>query len=321
MPIPITCSVCSASYTLKDGFTGSRVKCPGCGNVLDVPAGAPVPPAPAETSRTEPGDYPEDLPDEFRRDKFLLRQKVWSIKQKYRVSDETGEPILHVERPVYLAQGCLAVFAGMAIILGGIFGAVMLAGERGAGDVAIALGIALGVAGVVAGVIVMIALYPRRHVAFYADESKRELLLEVKQDSKLAVINFWYTLTDRDGAVLARFRKNYLHGIFRNRWYIHGPDGDILFEVKEDSIILSLLRRTIGGFAEEIPLLGLALAAALRTNFVFTRAGGLDVIGEFNRRLTIVDRYVLDLTADGGRHLDRRVAVAMGVMLDTGEGR
>jgi hypothetical protein len=44
-------------------------------------------------------------------------------------------------------------------------------------------------------------------------------------------------------------------------------------------------------------------------------------VGEFNRKFTILDRYVLDLSRDSARALDRRVAVAMGVMLDTGERR
>jgi hypothetical protein len=44
-------------------------------------------------------------------------------------------------------------------------------------------------------------------------------------------------------------------------------------------------------------------------------------VGEFNRKFTLLDRYVLDLSQDSGRALDRRVAIAMGVMLDTGERR
>jgi len=43
--------------------------------------------------------------------------------------------------------------------------------------------------------------------------------------------------------------------------------------------------------------------------------------GEFNRKLTILDRYVLDMRADTTRSLDRRIALALGVMLDTGERR
>ena len=45
------------------------------------------------------------------------------------------------------------------------------------------------------------------------------------------------------------------------------------------------------------------------------------IIGEFNRKFTLLDRYVLDLTRDPGITLDRRVALALGGMLDTGERR
>ena len=40
-----------------------------------------------------------------------------------------------------------------------------------------------------------------------------------------------------------------------------------------------------------------------------------------NRKFTVLDRYVLDLTADEERALDRRIALASGIMLDTGERR
>jgi len=88
------------------------------------------------------------------------------------------------------------------------------------------------------------------------------------------------------------------------------PAGAIISVIKEDSIILSLLRRVLG------PALGL-----LRTNFVFFKGNSDHPIGEFNRKFTLLDRYVLDLTSDPEHSLDRRVALALGVMLDTGEGR
>jgi uncharacterized protein YxjI len=321
MPIPITCSVCGAAYTLRDEYAGRRVKCPKCQNVLDLPE----PPAEAvvvvEEEVVAEDGFPDHVPEAFRRHKFLLRQKFWAIKEKYRVADEEGEPILYVERPAHLTRGCLALMAGIPIILVGIIAAVVMVEDARGDQASAAAGIAVGVVAFLLGLALIVALYPRRHVQFFADESKTDLLLEVKQESKFGLVNFWYTLTDADGQVLARFRKNHLHSILRKRWFIHGPDGETLFVVKEDSIILSLLRRTVGAVFDEIPLVGVALAAVLRTNFVFTRAGELEVIGEFNRRLTVLDRYVLDLTDDEGRVLDRRVAVAIGVLLDTGERR
>jgi len=40
-----------------------------------------------------------------------------------------------------------------------------------------------------------------------------------------------------------------------------------------------------------------------------------------NRKFTILDRYVLDLTVDKEHRLDRRIALALGILLDTGERR
>ena len=62
----------------------------------------------------------------------------------------------------------------------------------------------------------------------------------------------------------------------------------------------------------------------LRTNFILVvpRGGEVEAMrGEFNRNFTIFDRYVLDLTRDRPRTIDRRLAVALGVLLDTGEHR
>ena len=95
----------------------------------------------------------------------------------------------------------------------------------------------------------------------------------------------------------------------RKRWYVETAAGQVIALAIEDSIVLSLLRRVLG-----------SLFGLLRTNFVLVHPDGR-VLGEFNRKFTLLDRYVLDLTADPERHLDRRVALALGVMLDTGERR
>ncbi|MDH5639457.1 MAG: hypothetical protein OEZ04_13305, partial [Nitrospinota bacterium] len=90
------------------------------------------------------------------------------------------------------------------------------------------------------------------------------------------------------------------------------PNGAPLFTAIEDSGLKSILRRLLG------PLFGL-----LRTNFLFLKGDGAfnECLGEFNRKLSLTDKYVLDLTADRKKEIDRRLAVAMAVMLDTGERR
>ncbi len=114
----------------------------------------------------------------------------------------------------------------------------------------------------------------------------------------------------KGGEPIARLRKAYVHNVVRKRWYVETPGGQPLAMAIEDSIVLSLLRRVLG------PFFGF-----LRTNFVFVRGGDAEVFGEFNRKFTLLDRYVLDLRADPERTFDRRIALALGIMLDTGEGR
>jgi hypothetical protein len=163
---------------------------------------------------------------------------------------------------------------------------------------------------VVGLLVVAVGLSAKRHVTFYRDQTKGDKLLEVLQDRKWQPITATYTVRDRAGRTLALLWKNYLYNVVRKRWYVKAADGTTSYVAKEDSMILSLLRRMLG------PLFGL-----LRTNFVILRAQSEDVVGEFNRKLTILDRYVLDLKADRSRAFDRRVALALGVMLDTGERR
>jgi hypothetical protein len=153
------------------------------------------------------------------------------------------------------------------------------------------------------------ALARKRHITVYRDDTRREILLNVMQDDRIQLLTASYTVAGPDGVKLARLYKNRLRNLLRKRWYCLAAGGDLVFTAKEDSMIMSILRRFLFGF------FGL-----LRTDFIFL---GKDetVVGEFNRRLTILDRYVLDLTADPLRSVDRRVALAMGVLLDTGEKR
>jgi hypothetical protein len=235
-----------------------------------------------------------------------------AINQKYHVWDERGNSILFVERPTYLLRTIVvalaAVFGGVVLTLSAVFSGVAVAKHSTVGAVVLAMVVVvIGLCGLIA----LIAwLSPKRHVTFYRDESKGELLLDVLQDHKFWLIKATYTIRDAAGETLGVLHKNYLYNFFRKRWDCVGADGAMICVAREDSLLLSLLRRWIG------PLLG-----ALRANFLIFEGDSDKIIGEFNRKLTILDRYALDLRADPERTLDRRIALALGVMLDTGERR
>jgi uncharacterized protein YxjI len=298
MAVLVACE-CGNSYDLKDEFAGRLVQCPTCGRPARASSGG------VATTQEDPA---------FDRDVFLLRQQMLRISEKYDVGDEQGNKIIFVERPAHFLRNLGSLVAVLAII----FSSVALAGTFEDTPAATPSGIdtlkaiaALLLIFVVAPV-VGIALSVKRHVTFYRDASKRERLLDILQDKKFQPITKTYTVRDARGRPIARLGKNWLFNLIRKRWYVWGPgpDRQLRFLAKEDSVILSLLRRFIG------PLFGL-----LRTNFIFLPAGTEDVIGEFKRKLTILDRYVLDMSADPQRLMDRRIAIALGVMLDTGERR
>jgi uncharacterized protein YxjI len=260
----------------------------------------------------------EEPPDEiaapestFDRDRFLLRQKALAIKEKYYVTDDTGSPLMFVERPALLGQqllmlaGVASTFFGGTFIMSRVVG--ILGATPGSGFAAI-LGIVGFLAVLAATAYVFFLLVPKRHITFYTDDSKTEKLLEIRQLNKFEFPFKNFSILDAQGDIIGSLRKNVLFDYIRRRWQVLNRDGMQLCIAKEDSIILSLLRRT-----------GIPIFLFLRTNFIFLR--GDEVIGEFNRKLTLLDRYVLDLTSDRERTFDRRIALALGVMLDTGERR
>lgn len=243
----------------------------------------------------------------FDRDVFLLRERILTITSKYEVQGADGTPILYVERPTYLFRTILAFLAGtVAASLTLVWMTLVVRWLRL--DLGGALIILAGLAPATF-LVVSMSLRPLRHVTIYRNESRGEILLRVRQDQRWAVLTRTYTVMTVADEILARLRKRYVHNIIRKRWYVEAPAGPVVGLAIEESIVLALLRRVLG-----------SLFGLLRTNFVLVRPDGA-VLGEFNRKFTILDRYVLDLSGDPERYLDRRVALALGIMLDTGEGR
>jgi hypothetical protein len=292
--ITVACP-CGEVYELKPEYAGRLLECPVCERHLRAGRGL------ASSRPPTPGADPA-----FDRDVFLLRERVLSISSKYEVWAEDGTPIAYVERPTYPVRTLLAYVAGAVaafIVLGWVASA---SSNAAVNALAALLGWGLALA---TFMVVSMSARPLRHVTVYRDDTRREILLRVLQDQRVAVLVRTYTVTRGDGTPLARLGKSYVHNIVRKRWTIADAEGRLRALAIEESIVLSILRRVLG-----------SLFGVLRTNFVFVRPDG-EVLGEFNRKFTLLDRYVLDVTADEERTLDRRIVLATGIMLDTGERR
>jgi uncharacterized protein YxjI len=297
MTVVVTCQ-CSKTFELKDEFAGRLVKCPKCG-----------------TTNRAPGDKltPKSQADPvFDRDVFLLRQKALAIKEKYAVSDEAGQQIMYVERPAHAFRNLLATLAAVLTMFVVMTPTIMIAdtiqksGSPAGATVALTIGIILSFAALI---VVGVGLSKKRHVTFYRGQQKGDKVLEILQFKKFEFFTSTFVVQDAHGQPIAKLQKNMLSNILRKRWRAQTMDGLPILEAREDSMILSLLRRLLG------PFFGL-----LRTNFILIDPTG-KLVGEFQRKFTILDRYALDMKADANRNIDRRLAIAVGVVLDTGEKR
>ena len=94
--------------------------------------------------------------------------------------------------------------------------------------------------------------------------------------------------------------------MLRRTWVIRDAAGQEIAQAREDSWAKALFRRF--------------LSDLMRTDFEILLADG-SRIGVLHRKFTIADKYVLDLTGDPLRRLDRRIAVGLAILLDTAEGR
>jgi predicted Zn finger-like uncharacterized protein len=311
MAIAISCPSCQSRFSLKDDFAGKQVRCPRCQNVLVVPeeeidlSQFPVAAGSGEESAATGGIHPH-----FLHDIFFIKQQVLRVNENYDIMNENKEKLFYATRPTFILATCgvliLGGFIFVACLLAFSFLADLMFGKDGT-VIGVLIGMVVGFFGLLG---IAVWLYPKRHISVYVDESKAQLLLEIKQDKKLELVNATFTIIDPQVGIIGHLKKNYLMNLIRRQWQILDANGELIAHAKEDSIILSLLRRMLGH------MFGL-----LRTNFIFEFPDSEKIFGEYNRKFTLTDQYVMDLKKDRKRRFDRRIAIGMAIMLDTGERR
>jgi len=118
-----------------------------------------------------------------------------------------------------------------------------------------------------------------------------------------------YVITGDRWARLGELRKNFTTSLVRSTWEIWDGNGTLVATAQERSIVLALVRR----FVDALPL-------PIPYQFEVRALDGTP-LGTFRRLRTLRDRYVLDLSGDTDRQIDRRLALALAVALDALQGR
>jgi hypothetical protein len=152
----------------------------------------------------------------------------------------------------------------------------------------------------------------KEDIRFYADESETQELFRLKARSMLDIGGSRYDVLvgeDRIGLLSHKFRESLL----RSTWHIGGPDEQEVGLARERSRAGAIARRVV----DFIPYVGAYVP--IPYNFEILVDG--EVVGGMDRKFKVRDQYVLDLSGDRDRTIDRRVAVALAVGLDALQNR
>jgi uncharacterized protein YxjI len=153
----------------------------------------------------------------------------------------------------------------------------------------------------------------KEDIRFFADESESDELFRIKARSMFDIGGARYDVTDAAGGAIGVLEHAFKQSLFRSTWKVTDAGGGEVMTAQERSLPMAIVRRLI----DFVPDFGGLIP--IPYNFDLLMDGS--VIGHMNRKFQLRDRYVLDLTGDHQRRLDRRLAVALAIGLDTLQNR
>ena len=151
----------------------------------------------------------------------------------------------------------------------------------------------------------------KEHITFFADEAETQEAFHIKARSFLDTGGSKYDVVA--GGETIGVLEHLLKSILRTTWRISDGSGEEVGMVHERSLPTAILRRAI----DFVPDVGGLIP--IPYNFDILVDGS--VAGTMNRKFQLRDRYVLDLSADPDKRLDRRLAIALAIGLDTLQNR
>jgi hypothetical protein len=152
----------------------------------------------------------------------------------------------------------------------------------------------------------------KEDIRFYADEQETDELFRIKARSIFDIGSARYDVTDAQGAPIGGLQHVFGKSLVRSTWRVTDAEGGEVMTAQERSVPMAIARRIVDfvPYGELVPI---------PYNFDFTIDGR--VVGHMNRKFQFRDRYVLDLSGDHERRLDRRLGIALAIGLDTLQNR
>ncbi len=152
----------------------------------------------------------------------------------------------------------------------------------------------------------------KEDIRFYADEGETRELFRIAARSMLDIGGSRYDVfagEERIGFLWHKFKES----LIRTTWHVGGPNEEELALARERSMVGAVARRVI----DFVPDVGGWIP--IPYNFDFLVDG--NVVGRMDRKFKLRDQYVLDLSGDPDKKIDRRVAIALAIALDALQNR
>jgi uncharacterized protein YxjI len=153
----------------------------------------------------------------------------------------------------------------------------------------------------------------KEEIRFFADEAETQELFQIKARTWIDTGGSKYDVVDAQEGNIGLLEHVFGKSLFRSTWRISTPAGDEIAIAHERSQPLAILRRVI----DFVPDVG----GLIPIPYNFDILAGGQVIGKMDRKFQLRDRYVLDLSGDTDKVLDRRLAIALAIGLDTLQNR
>jgi uncharacterized protein YxjI len=153
----------------------------------------------------------------------------------------------------------------------------------------------------------------KEEIRFYADDAELQELFQIKARTWLDTGGSKYDVIDAQEGNIGVLEHVFRKSLFRSTWRISTPDAEEIAIAHERSQVLGIARRVI----DFVPDIG----GLIPIPYNFDILASDRVIGRMDRKFQLRDRYVLDLSGDTDRALDRRLAIALAIGLDTLQNR
>ena len=140
---------------------------------------------------------------------------------------------------------------------------------------------------------------------FYYDQGEKEEALVIRAENIIDFSGKYDVIDPINGSTIGKIKREGLSSLVRGKWKVISPSDEEIAEVSEDSTLLAILRRFFDVISYFIPV-------------EFTIRKGETVLGSIKKKRALIrDRYYLDMRQDSSSQIDRRLTIALAILLDS----